>query len=293
MTQALSKAEAWNDFWRGQQGGCLPEASSSVDAALRAQWHNFAATLPRGAKTLDLATGNAVVLRWLREARDDLELIGVDLADALPEPPPGIVTRAGVALEALPFPDGSFDAAVSQFGFEYADVEQGASEAARVLRGGGMLSLVTHHAAGPIVAQNRRRATGLRWVLEEARLVDLARSQGATAPRELESYARAAIERFGAGSAGWQLAEAIAQVSRNSRGVSDRQAAAMLDRLERMARGELQRIGALEQASEAVAVEGWLETILARHGFRLIEHARVTHAPDGLILADFRSFRRA
>jgi hypothetical protein len=64
----------------------------------------------------------------------------------------------------------------------------------------------------------------------------------------------------------------------------------MLARLERMARGELQRIAALEQASMAVAAEGRLEACLGAHGLRLEQQRAVTL--QGLTLASYWSFRR-
>ena len=286
------KAQAWNDYWRGQQRGCLPESSSTLDAALRAEWHRLALALADKARVIDLATGNGVVLRWLHEVRPDLDLTGVDLADPLPPPPPGSVTTGGVAMEHLPFTDASFDVAVSQFGFEYGTIDEAAAEIARVLRPGGTANLVTHHADGPIVAHNRARSAGLAWVLDDAAMAAHAHALSAESRHAIEQGPRLATARFGAGSAGWQLAEAIARVVRDGGTPLDARAIEMLDRLERMARGEISRIAALEQASAAIAPEGALEACLAHHALILTGTHPLVHAPDGLTIANCWTFER-
>ena len=294
MSDAPDKKQAWSDYWRGQPGGCLPaSASSSLDAAFRGEWRRIASGLPADAQVLDLATGDGVVLRWLAEVRSDLALIGVDLAEPLPLPPPGITTRGGVAMESLPFEAASFDAVVSQFGFEYGEPQRCAAEVSRVLRRGGTLTLVTHHADGPIVAHNRQRAAELGWALGDAGLIERARAADQSQNRrDVERAPDLAIARFGKGSAGWQIAEAIARVVRGAGVAIDSRGRTMLDQLERMARGELQRIDALEHASAAASESGRLRTSLEAHELALGESHPIIHAADGLTVANFWSFTR-
>ena len=59
-------------------------------------------------------------------------------------------------MEELPFADQRFGAVVSQFGFEYSRRDPAAGEIARVLRPGGAMSLLVHHAASAVLATNRR-----------------------------------------------------------------------------------------------------------------------------------------
>ena len=295
MSDPFDSKQAWSDYWRGQTGGCLPEsASSPLNAAFRDEWLRTASGFSPGAQVLDLATGDGVVLRWLSEVRADLGLIGVDLAEPLPPPPPGCVTRGGVAMETLPFEAQSFDAVVSQFGFEYGELDRCAAEAARVLRRGATLTLVTHHADGPIVAHNRQRAAELGWALADARLIDCARAADQLLNRrEVDQAPGVAIARFGKGSAGWQLAEAIARVVRGAGNPVDAQGRGMLDKLERMARGEIERIKALERASAAASDAGRLDAALVENGLALVETHPVIHAADGLTVATYRSYIRA
>jgi SAM-dependent methyltransferase len=72
--------------------------------------------------------------------------------------------RAGIFMERLPFPDASFGAAVSQFGFEYSQTPRSANEIARVLRPGAPLSFLVHHAQSPIVRAEHIHERALRAV---------------------------------------------------------------------------------------------------------------------------------
>ncbi|HEX8644808.1 MAG TPA: class I SAM-dependent methyltransferase [Allosphingosinicella sp.] len=158
--------DLWTDYWAsgGSRGaGCLPNAAGPVEQAQRRIWQEFARSLPKGARVIDLATGNGIVPGWMTAARRDLKAVGVDSAAALPPAPAGVTLKAGVALERLPFPHSSFDAATSQFGIEYGDSALAAAELARVLRPGAPVRMLVHHARSPLVAHNRARREALRW----------------------------------------------------------------------------------------------------------------------------------
>jgi SAM-dependent methyltransferase len=157
--------EAWTRYWAGGGRGCLPEAAGPIAAAQKKVWQDFARTLPRGARVLDLATGSGAVCRWMAEARRDLKPTGVDSASALPPAPAGIVLKAQVSIASLPFRDGQFGAATSQFGFEYCADPERSAELARVLAPGAPLLMIVHHSESAIVAHNRARRDALRWAI--------------------------------------------------------------------------------------------------------------------------------
>jgi SAM-dependent methyltransferase len=161
------QARAWSTFWaeQGADSRCLANAGPAVRRALDAHWSAFAATLPAGARILDIGCGAGIVARALLAARGDLALTGVDLARVPPASDRRIALLSATPMESLPFGDGCFDAAVSQFGFEYGDVAAAAREMARVLAQGARFSFVVHHGASAIVRQGQARAPALRIVL--------------------------------------------------------------------------------------------------------------------------------
>jgi SAM-dependent methyltransferase len=253
-------SEAWDRFWTRDQkvagGGCLPSGQNLVDQVQRECWREFAGSLPNGARVLDLGTGDGRVMRWLAEVRGDLNLLGVDQAPSLPPAPKHTRTRGGVDIAALPFGDVSFEAATSQFGFEYADTAAAAAELARVLRSGGRFRLIVHHADGPIVSHNAARLEGLVWAARDSGLIDRARTLAAArrvAPLPTpQSFAEAVSEarsRFGTQSGGEELALAIYQTLERSRAAPVAEAIGALDTLKQLAEDEEARIRLLVAAA--------------------------------------------
>ena len=91
------------------------------------------AQLPPGASVLDMGAGAGETLRLLRSGGYDA--VGIDRAPRAPE-----VLRADFL--AAPFPDGRFDAVISQCAFFISGDRPGAlREAYRLLRSGGKLLL--------------------------------------------------------------------------------------------------------------------------------------------------------
>jgi SAM-dependent methyltransferase len=154
--------EAWTAFWRepASRLQCLAGAPD-VAQALRDHWSVFAAPLPANARVLDIGCGAGAASRSLIAARPDLRITGLDFARVPPAAEPQIRLLSDTPMESMPFADASFDAAISQFGFEYGRTHKAARELARVLAPRGTFSLVVHHAESSILATNRARLNAL------------------------------------------------------------------------------------------------------------------------------------
>ena len=197
---------------------CVP-ANASTRARIAEWWQAFFDTLPDGSRILDVATGNGIVLAYASASAArrgmSFELTGLDLADIAPTRylstlPPGLAQATFLgktAAESLPFPDASFDIVVSQYGLEYADLQQALAEAGRVLRPEGRLLWLAHSADSDVVRQNRDQHRQVDLLLARGgpveameRLVDRARrgrgiqpavSALAAALREAQDFCRA------------------------------------------------------------------------------------------------------
>jgi len=264
----------WADFWAGQPksgGGCLPQGLRQIDAAQRVAWEAFARELPKGARVLDLATGDGAVLKKLQGARRDLKLTGVDSSNVLPQSPVGMTLRAGIAMERLPFAAASFDAVTSQFGYEYGDTAAIGREAARVLRPGGRIQFLIHRRDGPILAHNPPRRDALLWALApeghfaKARRFIQARSFAPIATPA--AFAQAPIEAgqlFPGQSAGSEFLQAVLETLVRGRGAPVQESLEVMDELERKARNEIGRIESLDRAArDALQIEQLVEELRA------------------------------
>lgn len=153
-------SEPWSLYWQADRLDSA-EATHSADdaAAMHAFWRDLAAATPAGGTVIDLATGNGTVPAALLGENPDLLVTGVDMADIDPVrflSAPGTLAsvdfRGGTDICSLPFDDGSFDVATSQFGIEYTPLQQTIPEAVRVVVKGGVMQLLMHRASSEIVA---------------------------------------------------------------------------------------------------------------------------------------------
>lgn len=258
MSPADSR-NTWSRFWEqrsGTDGGCLPHAFELIDRALARAWRDFAGSLPRGGKVLDLATGDGVVLGRLRAARHDLKLVGVDSSPVLPASPKGVKLKAGVAMERLPFSPASFDAVTSQFGIEYGDIAPTAAAIRSVLKPGRSFQFVVHHRDGPIVAHNLPRREALAWALSTSGHFDkamaLAKARMAMrlpTPPAFHAAPADAMRRFPDQPVAHEFTLAILQTLELSQDAAPQEAIKALVELRDRATNEMGRIDALAGAA--------------------------------------------
>ena len=255
-----SERQAWASYWTSvapaSGGGCLAQAADALEAAQNAVWTQFAETLPRNARVLDLGTGNGAVLARLARVRRDLELLGVDSAPSLPAAPKGMVLKPAVAIEELPFAPDSFDAVTSQFGYEYADTDRAAGEVARILKPGGSLQLVIHRRDSAVVAHNLGRREALRWALAPGGWVDRARqllsAPGAAGQRFARAFRGAPLEAqrlFPRQRVASEITTAVVMILERAAATPGGRPLDDLQALQAKARNEIARLDALERAA--------------------------------------------
>lgn len=175
-------AEAcWTRHWQADViDACVPD-NGQVRSGLDRCWQQFFGRLPDAARLLDLGTGNgALALRALVAAERcgrTIEIHGVDAARIDPARYVAGEQRArlaqvhfhaGVSIESLPFEADRFDCVVSQYAFEYADIERAASEVARVLRPGAPAKFLVHSADAPVVGEVREALHAMRKIAASA-----------------------------------------------------------------------------------------------------------------------------
>ncbi len=279
MSAKKDSRKAWDAFWDGSDAsasGCLPDAWRGIDRVQTSIWHQLARTLPRRARVLDLGTGDGRVMARLLEARSDLKPVGIDQARSLPTPPKGAKVRTEVLMRDLPFPDDTFAAVTSQFGFEYGDIEPAAAEVQRVVQPGGDVAMITHREDSPILAHNIARREQILWVIEEARLPEIAkrslqlRQVGmAVMPPEIAKAPEEGARRFGPQSAAWEIAEAIRRTLHFGRNDPPARTAMVIDQIVAQANNELGRISSLEMAARASGTGEKLSAVLEQAGLEL------------------------
>jgi len=237
------------------------------------------------------------VLRWIKEMRGDLELTGTDLAPVLPPSPTGITVEPGVAMEDLPFADASFDAVVSQFGFEYGDTAQIAAEIAAVLKEAGQVGLMVHRGDGPILEHNQVRRDEINWALDEASVMAstseiLSRTNNV---QEVVDHVAAIVAKaeakLGNASPGWEISEAVRRSVIMGARYGKASITETMQAIEEQARNEVGRSNSLEEACTIADNRDAIVTAFSHHGIQLKATDAICE-PSGRAFADFLTFAR-
>jgi demethylmenaquinone methyltransferase / 2-methoxy-6-polyprenyl-1,4-benzoquinol methylase len=130
--------------------GLYDVMNSVMTAGLHHEWRRRAADLAAlspGDRALDVATGTGdLAVELSRRVGNEGEVVAIDFSEEMlaraREKAPAIRFEWGNALE-LGFDDGTFDAATVGFGARnFADLERGISEMARVVRPGGRVVIL-------------------------------------------------------------------------------------------------------------------------------------------------------
>lgn len=253
---AARRGRAWTAFWQeqGVDSRCLAHLQADVRRTLDSHWAAFAAALPALARVLDIGCGAGVVGRNLLAVRPDLQITGIDLAHVPAASDPRLFLVSETPMESLPFENHRFDAAVSQFGFEYGDAAQAAKEVARVLAPGAPFSFLVHHSHSAIVRQGRTRDSALRALLGDG--VKHAFLSGAAEP--LDRQLRPIRQRAPADPIVGQVAQAL----RGRIGLARGQRTAVWNAIVAALAPEHELIAALAAACVAPdAVQKWLASL--------------------------------
>ena len=185
----MSERWIWDRYWQCDRiASCFDGAgASNYDESIAAGWTGFLERLPPRARIIDLCTGNGAIALFAAGvsqcAAKEFAITAVDRADI---DPPAYVSRnsaelaainfvARTEVEALPFADGSFDVAISQYGLEYCDLSAAVPEVARVIAPGGKARFVVHAADGSVAAAAEAMLADIEMLVERIDLVGASR----------------------------------------------------------------------------------------------------------------------
>jgi ubiquinone/menaquinone biosynthesis C-methylase UbiE len=183
LSSAEDKFRIWDAYWTTDR---LYSFGADQDTAyaktLDRYWSGIVRRLAAGATVLDVACGNGAVgqimVRTAQALGGSLAITGID--EAIIDPPRYLPQHAEVLkeiefrprtmMEALPFENGKFDVVVSQYGFEFGNMQKALNEAARVLKVGGLLTFLALPVHAPAVQSAKKTVKQARYLLRDATL---------------------------------------------------------------------------------------------------------------------------
>ncbi len=179
-TPGVTETSIWNDYWHFDRLSSFDEVGkTNYGEEITAGWKEFFDSLPDRASILDLCTGNGAIAVIAAEASrrggKNFRIIAVDSADVNPylyvtkhrEELAAIEFRPATLIENLPWPAGSFDAVVSQYGIEYSDLSLSTPELARVVAPTGKVRLSLHAAEGAVAQRAGQEIADIDFLLDE------------------------------------------------------------------------------------------------------------------------------
>lgn len=162
-------ASQWSKFWEsGSLTSFIGRFENNYEGDVLAFWHLELRKFPTGATIVDLATGNGALAFLAAQYGDanmkNFSITAVDYADIKPEqhvandkinvPTSSVRFLPATNIEDTGLETGSFDCAISQFGFEYGEPASTAREASRILKPeGAKLIVMMHHQESAIIRQ--------------------------------------------------------------------------------------------------------------------------------------------
>ncbi|QNA99081.1 class I SAM-dependent methyltransferase [Massilia sp. Se16.2.3] len=204
-TQVEVRKAVWSRYWsHGVAHSCGGSYGNRYDGALAHFWRSHFDSMSPGARMLDIATGNGAVPQLMLDsapatvACDAIDLALPEpawLADLAPNRRRQVRFHGQQAAESLPFADASFDLVTSQYGLEYTDLARSVPEVLRVLRPGGKVCLLTHHADARPVQLARSELGHLAWLQGPSGLLETGFGMIEPMARARTEAGRASLDR--------------------------------------------------------------------------------------------------
>jgi ubiquinone/menaquinone biosynthesis C-methylase UbiE len=168
MSDRLSAGQ-WSTYWqKGTITTFQGRFQNNYDGPVQVFWEAIFASLNADAQIVDLATGNGALAllasQYARLQNKPFHITAIDYAHIDPGQQfrdtaysrlmDRIRWQPGTPMENTGLPDGHFDAAISQFGFEYGEQQASISEVSRILKpNGATFAAMMHHADSAIIGQ--------------------------------------------------------------------------------------------------------------------------------------------
>ncbi len=206
LTTPATVHDAWSRYWaQGVPHSCIGSYGDCYGGAIAEFWCEVFGELQAGARVLDVATGNGALPRLLLKhcPNPEVSCDGVDIASiapnwlaaALPNDRNRVRFHGQVDAGELPFGDGCFDLVISQYGFEYTDVERSLPELLRVLAPSGSVALVLHHSGGRPATLALAELAHLDWMMKLGGLLDAAAAMVEPMARAATAQGRASLDK--------------------------------------------------------------------------------------------------
>jgi ubiquinone/menaquinone biosynthesis C-methylase UbiE len=176
----------WTDYWKNTNAlnsFAEGEQGKGYQKEIADFWEGQFKQLDSNATVVDLGTGNGAIAVLAQQFSKNKQLnwnvIGIDAANIEPhklkvkdklikQSLSDINFIANTQIEKAPFETESVDAFISQFAFEYSDLEQSLERCFNCLKPCGIISILTHHPQSHISQDSLIGEEVIKYILEQS-----------------------------------------------------------------------------------------------------------------------------
>ena len=175
----------WSNYWdKGTVTTFYKKFNDNYDGEIKEHWQEAFSLLPEKACIIDLATGNGALLSLLSQYAENKQLpyeaIGIDFAELNPKITEKVINKhtrmlENTMIEDTGLPAESVDLAISQFGFEYADMALAVKELDRILKPQAQVNFIMHAEHSMIIYDGHNSLRQIELVNKQLKLNDIIR----------------------------------------------------------------------------------------------------------------------
>jgi len=314
MISHRDQDDSWNKYWEhGFLTSCRNAFAGNYEGAIKDRWVSFFGALDRGARVLDICTGNGAIAMIANEVSRDmgleLEIHGIDSAAIRPHDTvtrdrdllDGISFHGGTAAENTGFEQGYFQAISGQYALEYTDLEACAAEMARISAAAARLQFIIHHDGSIVMETSREEIRNATLLFDETGFFDKAAAIIGKVGAAVDTEARRALASDPAAERARdalnRAAEIVSQAAERSPhpqllhmalqnvaeayrrcGTEGLQAAlGLLEESRQRISANVERLEDLMAAGRSETDMAGIRAVLANHGFRVDPPAVIHH----------------
>jgi len=175
MSKKLN-ANQWSQYWsKGSLTTFVGNFDRGYDGDLKNFWISIFERFVVDERVLDLGTGNGALIELIatfaEDTRKTFMVTGLDYADIehLKDKTYSRISTKfypNTCIENTGLEANSYDHIISQFGFEYSDLEKSIPEIARILRSKGTLTLVMHSLDSSLISESAEHLKQVNYCLD-------------------------------------------------------------------------------------------------------------------------------
>ncbi|WP_042153275.1 MULTISPECIES: class I SAM-dependent methyltransferase [unclassified Pseudoalteromonas] len=198
--------EHWSQFWGGNKfGDCFSlDGNSNLTHVLIHYWNDYFTKKEISGFVLDLACGNGFVGKCAIKKMKETHCIGVEQAIDIEtthyhdvDTGSQLKILKGLSIAETRFVENEFDLVVSQFGLEYAVVNESLiKHVIKQIKPGGELNFIAHHSKSFICIQSEKELKIIKYINNQQKIFNGIRKLiNSSSEEERDDFIKGIIEK--------------------------------------------------------------------------------------------------